>query len=362
MLLARTKNLIKTFITTIFRKGLFKGPFIRYSIAFVLAFSLFLIKGGSVHEGNSGLIGLLKKSYAYESYELTSDETSMLAQVGTISIADKNNFRPTTLAILDDSSLAADNFTLIDAMTQAGNSGANKIEFYTVKEGDTLSFIADRYDVSTNTIVQANGLRNADSIKPGMDLKILPTDGLLVSVVSGDTVSGLANKYSSDSEKIIAFNDLGPSGDLSIGEELIIPDGVMPISRGATVRKRTSIKSLPAISGYFATPVQGTITQCLHGGNGIDIGAPYGTPVYAAAGGTVIEAKSSGWNYGYGNVVVIQHPNGTATRYAHASSVVVVEGEVVSQGQHIMNIGSTGKSTGPHVHFEVRGARNPLAC
>jgi murein DD-endopeptidase MepM/ murein hydrolase activator NlpD len=103
------------------------------------------------------------------------------------------------------------------------------------------------------------------------------------------------------------------------------------------------------------------ITQGLHGWNGIDLGAARGTPIHAAAGGTVIVARSGGaWNGGYGNYVVITHSNGTQTLYGHMKSVIVSPGQGVSAGQVIGYEGSTGASTGPHLHFEVRGAANPF--
>ncbi|MBI3075361.1 MAG: M23 family metallopeptidase, partial [Parcubacteria group bacterium] len=104
----------------------------------------------------------------------------------------------------------------------------------------------------------------------------------------------------------------------------------------------------------------GRKTQGLHGFNGVDIGAPYGTPVYAAAAGTVIVSRPSGWNGGYGQYVVISHSNGTQTLYSHMGSIVASEGAYLEQGQILGYVGSTGRSTGPHLHFEVRGARNPF--
>jgi len=117
------------------------------------------------------------------------------------------------------------------------------------------------------------------------------------------------------------------------------------------------------VPGYFSWPVGGgVITQGLHGWNAVDIGAPSGTPVYAAAGGTVIVARSGGgWNGGYGNYVVISHSNGTQTLYAHLSRVLVSAGQGVGQGDTVGKVGATGEATGPHLHFEVRGAANPFA-
>ncbi|MHB1118154.1 MAG: M23 family metallopeptidase, partial [Minisyncoccota bacterium] len=118
-------------------------------------------------------------------------------------------------------------------------------------------------------------------------------------------------------------------------------------------------------AGYYTNPLPaGHKTQGIHGYNGIDIGAPTGTPIYAAAGGTVIVSRfrtlSNPWFGGYGNYVIIEHPNGTQTLYGHMSAVYVAVGAHVDKGQPIGEVGSTGKSTGPHLHFEVRGAKNPF--
>ena len=106
--------------------------------------------------------------------------------------------------------------------------------------------------------------------------------------------------------------------------------------------------------------IGGRRTQGLHGYNGVDLGVSYGSPIYAAAPGTVIISRNGGWNGGYGKYIVVSHPNGTQTLYAHNSDNVVFAGANVIRGQVIGFVGSTGKSTGPHLHFEVRGARNPF--
>jgi murein DD-endopeptidase MepM/ murein hydrolase activator NlpD len=118
---------------------------------------------------------------------------------------------------------------------------------------------------------------------------------------------------------------------------------------------------LPAVSGYFGNPLPGgRKSQGLHGHNGVDISAPAGTPIYAAASGTVTTVKNDGgWNSGYGNYVVISHPNGTSTLYAHMSRVAASGGSV-SKGSVIGYVGMTGSSTGNHLHFEVHGAKNPF--
>jgi murein DD-endopeptidase MepM/ murein hydrolase activator NlpD len=115
--------------------------------------------------------------------------------------------------------------------------------------------------------------------------------------------------------------------------------------------------------GYYARPVQtngGNIrkTQGYHGPyNGVDIGAPIGTPIYAMADGVVILARVSGYNGGYGGITIIQHDNGTQTVYAHQSAINVEAGQQVNKGQMIGKVGNTGRSSGPHLHFEIRGVK-----
>ena len=123
----------------------------------------------------------------------------------------------------------------------------------------------------------------------------------------------------------------------------------------------TSGSNVPTYSGYYLRPISGgTRTQGIHGFNAVDLAASVGTPIMASASGKVIISKNSGWNGGYGNYIVIEHPNGTQTLYAHASKVIVFSGQSVVQGQVIGYVGSTGRSTGAHVHFEIRGAKNPF--
>lgn len=239
---------------------------------------------------------------------------------------------------------------------------SDQISLYIVRKGDTLSGIAKLFNVSKNTIVWANDeLRNGGALKPGMMLAILPVDGIKYKVQKGDTVVGIAKKYKADKDEIIAFNDIDVEAGLTVGSEIIIPDGEIeaPKSSGGYIPPASLDKTY---AGYYLRPlVGGRHTQGLHGHNGIDLGAPTGTPVLASATGDVILARSSGWNGGYGRYIVIQHPNGTQTLYAHLSGLEVGVGWHVIQGQVIGYVGNTGKSTGPHLHFEIRGGpRNPF--
>ncbi|MDO8522737.1 MAG: peptidoglycan DD-metalloendopeptidase family protein [bacterium] len=248
----------------------------------------------------------------------------------------------------------------------------DQITTYTVHQGDNLSKIADMFGVSVNTIYWANNLKRGDLIKAGDVLVILPVTGIQYVVKKGDTIKSLAKKYNSDADEIIVFNNLPADGSLTVGDTIIIPNAEVAIpsassgSSGSTASLRGS--GGPELAGYFMRPIIGgrnsrataANPHGLHGLNGADLASSCGTPVYASASGTVLVARSSGWNGGYGQYVVISHANGTQTVYAHFSKVLVSAGQYVAQGFNIGNIGSTGASTGCHVHFEVRGAKNPF--
>jgi murein DD-endopeptidase MepM/ murein hydrolase activator NlpD len=249
----------------------------------------------------------------------------------------------------------------------------NTIIEYTVQDGDLLSFIAADYGVSVESIIWANKLVNADDIALGQVLRIPPVSGVIHKVAKGDTASSLAKKYSADEARIIAYNQLPQGGALEVGDEIVIPDGRTTLSTGtstgvATTRKAT-FSHLADLGSYFIKPTSGTLTRggAIHGRNGIDIANQSGTPIYAAADGVVsladamCESKGFRCNGGYGYYLKITHPNGTETLYAHASKLLVAAGQSVGRGQLIAYMGTTGNSTGNHLHFEVHGARNPLA-
>jgi hypothetical protein len=190
----------------------------------------------------------------------------------------------------------------------------------------------------------------------------LPINGVRVKVVAKDTVESLAKKYNGGAMEIIAFNDLTIDGALTIGDYVIIPGGepvVAPKPKSTPAKKYA--QSTTAINNWLICPASGFNWGRLHNNNAVDIAAPCGTPVYAAAAGRVILSDGVGYNGGYGKYIKIQHQNGVTTLYAHSSKLLVEAGENVVQGQLIMLMGTTGRSTGCHVHFEVRGASNPLA-
>jgi LysM repeat protein len=236
----------------------------------------------------------------------------------------------------------------------------DQISLYVVREGDSLAAIANMFGVSKNTIIWANDIKRGSLITTGQTLVILPVSGVTHAVRKGDTLASIAKKYSGDVEEITSFNNLESGATLAVGTEIIIPDGEMALPTPRHVASKSNGASSAASSGYYVRPVVGVKTQGIHGYNGVDIAAPAGTPIVAAASGDVLVARSGGWNGGYGDYIVLKHNNGTQTLYAHNSNNIVAVGESVVQGQIIGYVGSTGKSTGNHVHFEVRGATNPF--
>lgn len=238
---------------------------------------------------------------------------------------------------------------------------------YTVQPGDTVHAIAKKFDISPETVVWANGdlELHPDILKIGQELVILPVSGVYYQVQEGDTLEAVAKKFKADPQAIAAYplNGLSPPYDLTPGQMLIIPGGEKPyVPRRVSQYVGPIPEDASKGTGVFGWPVSGRITQIfwnLH--RAIDIGAPLGTPVVAADSGYVVYA---GWDdSGYGNLVIIDHGNGYRTLYAHLSSFSVTTGQSVAKGERIGAVGSTGNSTGPHLHFEIRYhdvQRNPL--
>jgi len=237
---------------------------------------------------------------------------------------------------------------------------SDQISTYVVRSGDTLSQIAEMFNVTVNTIKWGNNLPS-NILKVGETLVILPISGVKHVVVKKDTLSSIAKKYKGDMNEIIVYNDLKKGDSLKVGSVIIIPDGEISTPSYASYLSPSGSSGIKEYKGYYLRPiVGGRKTQGIHGHNAVDLATSVGAPILASADGKVIISKFGGWNGGYGNYVVLRHKNGTQTLYAHNSRNKVSVGETVKQGQVIAFIGTTGKSTGPHVHFEIRGARNPF--
>ena len=229
---------------------------------------------------------------------------------------------------------------------------------YTVQAGDTVQSIADLFGLQPTTIMWANpAIEDApDLLRIGQEVTILPIDGAYHKVAEGDTLESIAEEYKIESEAITTceYNPLDLSDHL-IKEDmwLIVPGGEKPYVPKVVTTYAGAVPEGARGTGRFQWPVLGMITQGYwYGHRAIDIGAPTGSAVVAADGGFV---SFAGWtDVGYGYLVVIDHANGFATYYAHLSNIYVFDGQAVERGQVIGAVGSTGWSTGPHLHLEVR--------
>ncbi|PIR47444.1 hypothetical protein COV06_03225 [Candidatus Uhrbacteria bacterium CG10_big_fil_rev_8_21_14_0_10_50_16] len=265
-------------------------------------------------------------------------------------------------------------------ISESGASVAPRTEklAYTVKDGDTIGTIAQAHGISLNTLLWANNITAKSTIRPGDTLQILPVDGLTHKVKSGDTILAIARKYDAAATEITEFNNLTSSSALSIGEELIIPNGVQPaavpaprsVARVFTSAPSTSTPTgnpnatapSTAASGRMVWPTDLHIITQYFGWKhtGVDIDCHFDNNNYAADDGVV---QYSGWKGGYGLTVEINHGNGLVTRYGHHAKLYVSNGQTVAKGQALGLCGTTGNSTGTHLHFEViSGGRftNPL--
>lgn len=259
--------------------------------------------------------------------------------------------------------------------TRIAEQPREEVMKYAVQKNDTLSGIAEKFNITVNTLLWANDLSESSIINPGDSLTILPVSGVLHKVKSGETLSKLAIKYDVKEDKIIEYNKLADAGDIQVDQNLIIPGGTMPrtitTSRSYVSNKRSvniaPIKSLitappsaPSVpAGKMVWPTSGhRITQYYSWRHhGLDVDGDYSSPIYASEAGTVVKA---GWGTGYGNVIYINHGGGVQTRYAHLSKFFVSNGQQVSKGQTLGMMGTTGWSTGTHLHFEVRINGSPL--
>ena len=293
------------------------------------------------------------------------------------------------ITVVDDSAL----------MPEEGPSGTiadiekpkvGTISTYVVRDGDTLSSIAKLFSVTPGTILSANDLSSGSKLQVGEKLVILPITGIDYTVKKGDTLASIAKRYGGDVAEIASYNGVDDTS-LVVGATIIIPNGEVPALSSGTTKSTSSAgtgsKSKGVIgpssifannpaepahnvgapgtlaqTSYYIAPLAHYVkTQGIHGYNAVDLAAPTGTPIRAAADGDVVVARSGGWNGGYGSYVVISHSNGSQTLYAHMSKVATYDGAQVQQGDIIGYVGQTGEATGPHVHFEIRnGIRNPF--
>ncbi len=346
---------------------------------FIVAFALTIILPASASASVfSGILGSASASAADQSAVASSTNSQnmplAIASIGPDMMGDGSQ---------SSSDIIINDAALTPGIGPVGNESAvndtednsGQISVYTVHKGDTIASVAKMFGVSPATIMWANDLATGSKLKDGTILTIPAVSGRLISVKKGDTFQSLAKKYGVEASVIAFSNDMTLDDQISVGDTLVVPDENLATPKGLTTAPKSSPKTAPRSNArpsagtYFIYPLPVSVSHWvrgLHGncGCGVDLGAPKGTPIYAVADGTVIIAKSGGYNAGWGSHVVINHilPNGlhAQTLSAHMSAVAAHVGDVVHQGDVIGYVGSTGLSTGPHLHIEVSGVSNPF--
>ncbi len=279
------------------------------------------------------------------------------------------------------------NKDFVDALESESleNHGENAI--YTVQKGDSIYSIASYFGVTPDTIMTYNHM-DSITVTVGQVLEVPSDSGVMYTVKKGDTLSSVSKKYNVSSEDVTLYNGLFSGDNLAIGDEIFLPGAkgpeitkkkTSPVTKATaktTTGKTTYAKgdtshlnTVAAVNKYstlpkfdYLFPAPGSVrTQKMHGNNGVDLAGKLGSPILAAETGVVTVAKTGGYNFGYGNYIIIKHSNGSETLYGHLQRVNVSVGQSVSRGEQIANLGNTGNSTGPHLHFEVHGGFNPFA-
>lgn len=353
------------------------GAFLLLFLPLQAKAGFFSILGGEAY-ADTGTTEVAPSNHNSQTMEL------LQANVSSVSIfQDKNDKKDKKDSVIDETAtvnIVSDNALMpvggpvgfSNDLKETADPALQEMNVYVVRKGDSISQIAEMFGVSVNTILVANDMKKGEKLVEGDVLFILPISGLEHTVTKGQTLASIAKLYKVDINDIAFYNGIATDAKLAVNDKIIVPGGEMAHEGGdkpaanlgsAVSRDQNYYATHPIqnLAGYFVNPVPtGHKTQGLHGPGhrGIDIGAPKGTPIYAAASGKVLIART-GWSGGYGNMIIVEHPNGTKTLYAHMTKLGTKTGAQVSQGEVIGYVGSTGRSTGPHLHFEVFSAKNP---
>ncbi|MFC1598679.1 peptidoglycan DD-metalloendopeptidase family protein [Patescibacteria group bacterium] len=319
--------------------------------------------------------GNLEDEYIEETVESYQPQLTSYLETSTTAVTATQQILTTEEADEEEEELVmtGDSAALVKpeiSSIQAAKKYRDKIIEYQVQGGDTIGSIADNFSISSDTVLWANNLSKHSIINPGQLLNILPTTGVSHKVASGDTISKIAKKYQSDNEKIIDFNKLADESDIQVGQIVIIPEG-QPYY--APIKPNTQLASLKQIftPSHINVPT-GTkmswpsyahrISQYYSWRHlGLDIDGEFGDPIWAAEDGIV--TKVAYLKYGYGYHVIVDHGGGKTSLYAHFQKIYVNQGQAVARGDVLGEMGSTGYSTGSHLHLEIRfGSKryNPL--
>ncbi|MEM7331947.1 MAG: peptidoglycan DD-metalloendopeptidase family protein [Chloroflexota bacterium] len=297
---------------------------------------------------------------------VNQDEPSVNNQNANEPTAQENQILE-DIPVLNDTGLSPD----LNPLTFENSTPLHQFVTYTVVRGDTPNIIADRFNISPETILGGNPQLSEESslLQIGTDLIILPIDGVLHTVQPGESIEDLQLRYGIPIEEIVAYEDNNLSFPYRLEPEtqIVVPGAVRELfvwtppdlsSVGGTSSEGSGVTPIIVGTGTYVFPVNSrNYTQFFWFGHpGLDIALVEGSAVFASDTGTVTFA---GWNnFGYGNLIVVNHGNGFETFYAHLSGINVVPGQIVNQGNVIGASGNTGNSSGPHIHFEIRFNNN----
>ena len=232
-----------------------------------------------------------------------------------------------------------------------------KYDEYIIEEGDNLTTISRKIGANLDTLVSVNKITNANRLRPGQKIVVPNRNGLLYTIKKDESIEEIAERYDVSLNRVLAFNKISDPSNIEVGDDIFLPGAKYTLDEridkfGQMFSIPTTITRISSVFGYRVHPITGVRTKHM----GVDIPGRLNTPVYAARKGKVIFAGYSG---GYGNLVIVRHDKGYTTYYGHLNSITTKAGATVGVGVMIGRMGSTGRSTGSHLHFEVR--RNGVA-
>lgn len=357
----KLEKLYKKICSSRFRKIVFNS-----TVAFAGGISvawgiLYLVSNLNVEKGVGGLETSVPAEYIEESSDKEIKTSGSAKMNGTASESDSMDALAELdeLAIIDslaETDAESDGIAAAEVLSQDARSseGLELCYFtYRVQKGDMIGFIADKFNVTQDTIISVNNIHQSRLIQIGQILKIPSMPGIVYTVKkNGETANSIAEKFEVSAEKLARVNHLQENQNLVAGQTLFAPDALLDwVTRqeinGDLFHK--PVRSRYYLSSYYgwrSSPFSGK--RSYH--SGVDMACPQGTPVYAALGGTV---TSVGYNNVYGNYIIVTHHSGYKTLYGHLSKQLVTRGKWVDTNSRIGLVGSTGLSTGPHLHFTV---------
>lgn len=279
--------------------------------------------------------------------QLSSSPESSLSDVPTVTSA---------VTIENATDIFYNTITSDNTLVGDGTIGM-KYDEYIIEEGDNLTVISRKIGANLDTLVSVNKISNANRLRPGQKIIVPNRNGLLYTMKKGESIEDVTERYDVSLKRVLTFNKISDASNIEEGDDIFLPGAKYTLDEridkfGQMFSLPTTITRISSVFGYRVHPITGVRTKHM----GVDIPGRLNTPVYAARKGKVIFAGYSG---GYGNLVIVRHDKGYTTYYGHLNSITTKAGANVGVGVMIGRMGSTGRSTGSHLHFEVR--RNGVA-